>query len=328
MTCKQIFLLLLGVLLAIALASLSLGNQSFSPLRLGQILFGEGDEIQRMILLSFRLPRILMAVMVGAALAVSGVLMQCVLRNDLAEPGIMGVSSGGNLGVSLAIIFGGSELISPWTLPVMSIVCAMTTVLLVCILAYDRYALSPIRLLLTGVAVSTAIGAFTLVLSLNVDRQAYARAVAWMAGSLNKADWNYVAALGGWLGITLPVVWSLHHIMNLLRLREETGLGLGLAVGRWRIFLLLFGVTIGAAAMSVVGSIAFVGLVAPHIGRRLVGPNHLPLLPAAALVGAALLLLADTLGRTLFLPVEMPAGVIVSALGGAYFLYLLMTTRG
>lgn len=328
MTERRVLGVLLVGLCGVTLSGLCLGSHLTTPWQILENLFGEVDSAQRMIFVSFRIPRLILAAEVGSALAVSGVLVQCVLRNNLAEPGIMGTSSGGNLGSTLAIVLSGFQLVSPWTVPVMSILCSMTTVLLVCALAYDHQALSPKRLLLTGVAVNTAVGAATLVVSLNIDRQAYAQALAWTAGSFNKADWNYVVALSALLTIALPGTWIFSRTMDLLSLRDDQGMSLGVSVRFWRIFLLLYGVSIGAAGMSAVGSVAFVGLVAPHIGRRLVGTRHRRLLPAAALVGSSLVVFADTLGRTLFLPIEIPAGVVASALGGLFFLYLLLTTRG
>jgi len=178
------------------------------------------------------------------------------------------------------------------------------------------------------VAVSAALGAFTLILSLNIDRQVYAQAVAWMAGSLNKGDWNYLVALAGWLAVIIPLAWIAAPVMNVLRLGDDSATSLGLPVQTWRMLLLILAAVSGAVSMSVTGSIVFLGLIAPHVARRLVGPNHVTLIPAAAIVGALLLLTADTLGRTLSAHAEIPAGISVGILGGLYFLYLLMTTKG
>ncbi|MCA9174977.1 MAG: iron ABC transporter permease [Planctomycetales bacterium] len=317
---------LVAVLLTSALVCICLGSRSYSPAQVARLMTGAGDETQRMILLGFRLPRVLLAGLVGVGLGVSGLLMQCSLRNDLADPGMMGVSAGSSLGIMAAFVLGG--VMSPWTLPAISMLCAMATVLLVCLLAHEEPAPSPTRLLLTGVAVSAAISAATLVVSLQVDRRAYAQAVAWAAGSFAKSDWNYVTALAIFLGLALPALWSLHAIMDVLRLRDDAATALGVSVPFWRMSVLLAGVGTGAASMSVVGSMAFVGLLAPHIGRRLAGPSHSRALPASALVGSTVVVVADTLGRTVFQPVEVPAGVIASALGGCYFLCLLMTSRG
>lgn len=325
---RRIFPILIALLLLAIAGSMACGSQFIGPVKLVETLSGYGDEVRQMVLVSFRLPRVLLAVLVGLGISVSGVLLQGVLRNDLAAPGVLGVSSGANLGVTIVLLLGGLSSPSPWVVPGASIAGGMGTVLLVCLLAADRGNVSPTRLLLTGVAVSAALGAFTLILSLNIDRQVYARAVAWMAGSFNKADWNYVAALAGWLAVTLPMAWLAGPVLNVLYLGDDAATSLGLPVRRWRMGLLVLAAILGAVCMAMVGSIVFLGLIAPHIARRLVGPNHVTLMPAAALVGAVLMLAADTLGRTVLAPAEIPAGISVGVLGGVYFLYLLMTIKG
>lgn len=319
---------LLVIVLSCCVISLGLGSQWMSPETLALSLVGQADETHELVIWSFRLPRMLLVVLVGWGIAISGVLIQGVLRNDLAEPGILGVATGGNLGVILALLLFGTQIASPWSIPAMSMAGALFAVLLVCGLAFDRGGLYPARLLLTGVAVSAALGSFTLVLSLNVDRQVYSQALAWATGSFNKADWNYVLALAVWLGILMPPVVAICPIMDILRLKDESVISLGLNVFRWRIVLLVLAVALGSAAMAMSGGIVFLGLIAPHIARRLVGPQHFALVPAAGLMGMFLLLLADTSGRTLFAPVEIPAGIMVGAVGGIYFVYQLMTTKG
>ena len=329
---RRMYLLLIALLTLAMVASMELGSQPMGPGTLAKTLVGYGDEVRQMILLSFRLPRVVLALLVGMGVSVSGVLMQGVLRNDLAAPGVLGVSAGGNLGVVVALLIGGLQLASPWIVPGMSILGGLAALLLVCLLAADGDVTSPTKLLLMGVAVSAACGALTLILSLilslNLDRQVYAYAVAWMSGSLGKADWNYVLVLAVWLAVLVPVAWCTAPMMNVLRLGDDTAMGLGLSVRQWRMLLLGLAVVLSAVSMAVAGSIVFLGLVAPHIARRLVGPNHITLIPIAALVGMLLLLLADTIGRTILAPEEIPAGVLVGILGGVYFLYLLMTTKG
>ena len=322
------YFLLIALLMLAMVVSMELGSQPMGPGTLAKTLVGYGDEVRQMILLSFRLPRVVLALLVGMGVSVSGVLMQGVLRNDLAAPGVLGVSAGGNLGVVVTLLIGGLQLASPWIVPGMSILGGLAALLLVCLLAADGDVTSPTKLLLMGVAVSAACGALTLILSLNLDRQVYAYAVAWMSGSLGKADWNYVLVLAVWLTVLVPVAWCTAPMMNVLRLGDDTAMGLGLSVRRWRMLLLGLAVVLSAVSMAVAGSIVFLGLVAPHIARRLVGPNHITLIPIAALVGMLLLLLADTIGRTVLAPEEIPAGVLVGILGGVYFLYLLMTTKG
>ncbi|MCC9606191.1 iron ABC transporter permease [Blastopirellula sp. JC732] len=320
---------LLFVLAVLAcLVSLCLGSQWISPVTLVSSLTGQGDETYQMVFWSFRLPRVLMVMLVGWGIAISGVLMQGVLRNDLADPGIMGVAAGGNFGVTLALLIFGTQIASPWTIPLVSIAGAIGTVTLVCGLAFDRRGLYPARLLLTAVAVTAALGSFTLVLSLNVDREVYAQALAWTTGSFSKADWNYVVALTVWLGLLSMIVLAICPVMNVLRLKDESVVGLGLDVFRWRVALLVLAVTLGASSMAMSGGLVFLGLIAPHIARRLVGPQHFALVPAAGMVGMLLLMSADAGGRSLFAPVEIPAGIMTGAIGGMYFVYQLMTTKG
>ncbi len=318
--------ILIGLTLLVLLGGMQLGYLSMGPVRIVQTLLGHTSDAERMILLDFRLPRVVFALLVGMGISVSGVLLQGVLRNDLAAPGILGVAAGGNLSVILVLLIGGMQLASPWIVPGASIVGGLATMLLVCLLAYDGRRFSPIQLLLTGVAVSAAIGSITLVVSLYVDRQVYAYTVAWMSGSLSKGDWNYNAALAVWMAVLLPLTWSLAPTINILRLGDEVATGLGLWVHGQLVLLLALAVALSAVCMALAGGIVFLGLLGPHIARRLVGPNHVVLLPTAALMGALLLLAADTAGRTVLAPAEIPAGVAVSALGAPYFLFLLMRT--
>lgn len=322
------FIALLGIVVFVSLASLGMGSQWMSPIALSSSLLGYGNETQQMIVWSFRMPRVLLVLLVGWGIAISGVMMQGVLRNDLAEPGILGVTTGGNLGITLALSLFGIQIASPWTLPAMSMAGGLCVVLAVCGLAIDRGGIYPARLLLTGVAVSAAVGAFTLVLSLNVDRQIYSQALAWATGSFNKADWNYVLALAAWLGLLMPVVMAICPVLNILRLRDENVISLGVSVFHWRLLLLVIAVALGSAAMAMSGGIVFLGLIAPHIARRLSGPQHGRLVPTTGLMGMLLLLIADTAGRTLLAPVEIPAGIMVGGVGGIYFVYQLMTTKG
>jgi iron complex transport system permease protein len=249
-------------------------------------------------------------------------MFQSVLRNDLAEPGILGVSAGANLAIVLVLAtMTNMVLASVFFLPASAVGGAMVAMLFVYFLSLNsRY--SSIRLLLTGVAVSAALGALTLLITLQLSERLYKVAVAFTAGSLSTAGWNYVAVLAIWLGVLIPLAWSQAPTLNVLRTGDETATGLGVAVGRRSFLLLALAVANCAACMALAGGVTFLGLIAPHIARRLVGPNHTLVIPACAQIGATLLLLADVAGNSLF-SVELPAGVMVSAFGAPYFLYLL-----
>ncbi|MGD9723487.1 MAG: iron ABC transporter permease [Pirellulales bacterium] len=314
--------ILVACLVVVFWARLQFGYMSLSPATTLQTLLGHGTPGEELMLLSFRLPRAVFAVLAGAGIAVAGAMFQSILRNDLAEPGILGVSAGANLAIVLVLAtMTRPVMASVFFLPASAVGGAMAAMLFVYLLCLGaRY--SSIRLLLTGVAVSSALGAFTLLITLQLSERIYKFAVAFTAGSLSTADWNYVAVLAAWLGVAIPLAWSHAPTLNVLRTGDETASGLGVAVGRQSLFLLGVAVASCAACMALSGGIMFLGLIAPHIARRVVGPNHTLVIPAAGLIGATLLLLADVTGNTLF-STELPAGVVVSALGAPYFLYLL-----
>lgn len=317
-------LLIAALLVVMAGAVFFGGHAAVSPGAVAQALFGGGDGLdEHLVLWSFRFPRIAFAILVGGGIAISGAVIQGVFRNDLAEPGLLGVSAGAGLGIVLALgMLGHGVLASVYTLPIAAIGGALIAIALVCALSLGTQRSSP-RLLLIGVAVSAAIGALTLFISMQISQEAYAFAVAFSAGSLSSADWNYVLILTIWLGLLVPLVWSFAPMLDVLRLGEPSATGLGVRVPVAAFVLLALAVAICASCIALAGGLLFLGLLAPHIARRLVGSGSSAVLPAAGLVGATLLLLADALAARLLPASEIPAGVMVTALGAPYFLYLL-----
>ena len=320
---RRVLPVLVGLLAATFIAALHVGYTPISTKALADIFTGYGTSDEQLVLLSFRLPRIVFAVLVGGGIAVAGTVLQGVLRNDLAEPGILGVSAGASLGVVLSLaVMGYAVLSSVFLLPLVAIGGSLAAMFAVYVLSLGKQHSSQ-RLLLTGVAVSAALGAVTLLASLQISSQAHAYAVAFSAGSLSSADWNYVLVLVVWLGVLIPVLWSHAPTLNVLRLGDEAATGLGVAVSRRTMSLLALAVAVCAACMALAGGVTFLGLIAPHIARRLVGADHAAVIPAAGLTGAILLIVADALGSQIVPGVEIPAGVMISALGAPYFLYLL-----
>ena len=316
-------LVAVAVLLAVAsAASVTHGRAGLSTAAVVRTLAGGGTEDENLVVWTFRVPRVLFAILVGLGIAVSGTLMQAVLRNDLAEPGILGVSSGSGLAVVLILMtMGWSALGSVALVPLASTAGALGTTLVVYLLC--RGATSPPRLLLTGVAVSSVVGAVTLLLSLRISSDALAFVVAFGSGSLNAAGWNYVTWLAAALAVLVPLAWSCAPTLNVLRLGEHTAVGLGVPLPWATLGLLALAVVTCAACMALAGGVIFLGLIAPHIARRLVGSDHTVVVPVAGLIGSALLVLADLLGGSILPATEIPAGVMVSALGAPYFLYLM-----
>lgn len=320
---RRAFPLLLGLLSLSVIISVHVGEVYYSPATIFQTLLGEGLPEQNLVLWSFRFPRVMFALLVGSGIAVAGAVMQGVLRNDLVEPGILGVSSGASLAIVLSLVLLGHAILqSALILPLAAIGGALAAVLLIWLLCLNENPSSP-RLLLTGVAVSAALGAVALLVSTQIESDEYAFSVAFSAGSLSGAGWNYVIALAIWLGLLGPLVWTFSPTLDVLALGDEVATGLGVLVRIVSMLLLGMAVLICAACMSLAGGILFLGLIAPHIARRLVGTSHARLIPASGIIGATLLAWADLAGSHLIPGIVLPAGVMVSALGAPYFLFLL-----
>ncbi|MRN54462.1 FecCD family ABC transporter permease [Paenibacillus monticola] len=320
----------LGILiLAVFIVSMNTGFMRLSPLDVLHTLAGEGTHQQKLILFEFRLPRIVISLLVGAGFAVSGCILQSLSRNALAEPGTLGINAGAGFAVIIYIsFFPASTTASVFLLPLLALAGAGLTATLIYFLSYRKEdGLSPTRLILIGIAVSAGIYAFQLILSLRLDPRNYQFVATWIAGKIWGGDWRFVLALLPWLLILLPFSFYKARVLNVLNLGDQTSAGLGAPVEKERILLLAAAVALAGSCVAVSGGIGFVGLIAPHLARRLVGPRHQVLLPACALIGALLLLTADTLGRWVLQPAEIPTGIVVAIIGAPYFLYLLAKSK-
>jgi len=323
-----LFILLLLLLVAGA-AVLVLGSTRLSTMEVFSTLAGRGDELQNIVILQMRLPRLVLGVLLGAGLAAAGAAMQGIARNDLASPDTLGVNAGSGLGMMfLLLAFPTAVARSPLLMPLGAMAGALGIVALVFGLAHRRGSVLPARLLLVGIALGFAAHAAMFFLALRMSFSTYNYALTWMSGNLAGNDWKTILFLLPWPVLLIPFLCSRARILDIFSLGDYLATGLGVAVERQRLLLLTTAVILTAACTAIGGHIGFLGLVAPHIARRITGRNHAVLIPAAALIGAILLLLADGLARNLFAPVEMPAGVLASVLGGLYFLYLLATTKG
>lgn len=321
---------ILAVLIVTAfIISMNTGFIRLSPLDVIKTLFGMGTEKQSLILYQFRLPRIVISLLIGAGLAVSGCIMQGISRNALADPGILGINTGAGLMVMLFVSFYPTTAAAPvFLLPVLALIGAGATAALIYALAYKRHeGISPTRLILTGIAVAAGISAAMIVLTLRLDPNKYQFLATWMAGSIWGSNWKFVLALLPWIVVLLPYVFYKARVMNVLSLGDQIASGLGTSVKGERLKLLIAAVGLAGASVAVSGGIGFVGLIGPHLARRLVGPKHQLLLPASALAGALLVIVADTLGRWVLQPSEIPTGIVVAVIGAPYFLYLLARTR-
>jgi len=320
----------LGILIVLAFfVSMNAGVIRMSPADVLRTLAGFGTDKQQLILFEFRLPRIVISLLIGIGLAVSGCILQSLTRNALADPGILGINAGAGLVVILFVAFYPDNAAAPvFLIPFLALVGAGGTAFLIYALAFKkRDGLAPIRLVLAGIGVSAGIVSATLVLTIRLEPADYQFVTRWLAGTIWGTNWKYVFALLPWLLVWLPAVFFKSRTLNILHLETNAAVGLGVRLNKERLFLLAAAVALAGACVAAGGSIGFVGLIAPHMARRLVGPQHQYLLPASALTGALLVIVSDTVARSVVPQTEIPTGIVVAVLGAPYFLYLLGKSR-
>jgi len=316
--------------LAMALAVMTLLATGFGALRLPvSLLWSNSDEALRQIWLTIRLPRVLLALVIGGSLALAGCVMQGLFRNPLADPGLLGISSGAACAVALWVVL-------PITLPALlmlyasmlaAFLGALAATIVIFLLSQQRES-SLSRLLLVGIAINALCGAAVGVLSW-VSNDAQLRQLSlWGMGSLGQAQWSTLLAVTSLMIPTVLVIWRLASALNLLQLGEEEAHYLGIDVRLVQRVLLLCSALLVAAAVAVSGVIGFIGLVVPHLMRMWLGSDHRAVIPGSVLAGAFLLLIADTAARTLVAPAEMPVGLLTSILGAPWFLWLIFRRGG
>ncbi len=324
-------LLSAGLLLSIV-AGTALGAVSVAPSEviaaLGKAVRGMPTGLAGTLILDIRLPRVVLAALVGASLAGAGTLYQALFRNPLADPYILGISSGAGLGAMIALVLtAGATALRFGAVPVAAFAGAMLTMLLVVRLANVRGRLDPTSLLLAGVALSytlAAVTSFVMVLA----REQMAAIVYWMMGGFSAATWGYVWMIVPMflLGVLVPLLST--RELDLMLLGDERAGHLGLSVERFKLVMLAAASLLTAAAVAVAGLIGFVGLMVPHMVRLVLGPDHRRLLPASLLTGAIVLVLADLIARTIIAPIEIPVGIVTAVLGGPFFIWLLVNGQG
>ena len=260
-------------------------------------------------------------------MAISGAILQAITNNELADPGILGINSGAGLAVVLYIAFFqqlGSYNV--YLLPMFAFAGALLTAVLIVALAW-KGGFQSIRLVLVGIGVNAGLGALLIAFQLKMNPIDFMKAVVWLSGDLWATQWKYVWALLPWYIVLIPFALYKAKSLNVLTLGNSISTGLGVNVAREKLILLVLAVAFAGLGVSCGGGIAFLGLIAPHIARRLVGAKHGLMLPVAAMLGAVILLLADTIGRNIVLPAEIPAGIVVSLISAPYFIYLLMRSK-
>ncbi|MBO0958958.1 iron ABC transporter permease [Neobacillus sp. MM2021_6] len=325
-----IFIILLLVTFIVFVTSTGIGEMKINPLTVVKVLFGGGPEMEKLIITSFRLPRIIVALMVGMSLAVAGGILQGMIRNPLASPDILGITGGAAVAVvAFLALFSDKNnalTVSIAWLPLAAFLGAGIVALLVYFLAWKN-GVSPIRLVLIGIGISTLMQALTTLMMIMGPIYQASQANIWITGTVYGSNWKNVATLVPWTVIFLIIAMVAARAINIQELGDEVATGLGGKVQKQRFLLLMISTALIGSSVAFAGGIGFVGLMAPHMARRLVGSSFGALLPTSALLGGILVMVADLIGRTMFSPLEVPAGVFTAGIGAPYFIYLLFKTR-
>ena len=317
---RNMLLVLLPILVVVAsIASLMIGQVSFTVSEVFQSIFSSEDTLARRIVWEIRVPRILIALLVGACLAIAGTILQGVMQNPLADPGVIGITSGaGIMAVLVMVVFPGYILY----LPIAAFAGAFTAAMIVYVLSVKKGGTSPTRIVLVGVAVNAICGAGTnMLMILYSDR--VQSVLPWLSGGLTGVGWaQFESIIYYALAALVLALLSIRHI-RVLRLGDEMASLLGHNVERSRLLLIALSTLLAGLAVSVAGLVGFIGLVVPHILRIVIGGDYKYLIPTSAFGGALLIVVADTVARSLFNPTEIPVGILLAFIGGPYFLYLI-----
>ena len=325
-------LLLSLLLILVIIISITMGSAKVPPLRSIRILFesllglkGAGNETERTIILSLRLPRAILAGMVGAGLSVSGATFQALLRNPLADPYILGVSSGAAVGAILVILLGlGTHSLG---LPLASFLGALLTVLMVFYFGRQDRKIHPHTLLLAGVIIGSFLSALIMFFISVSQKEELHTIIFWLMGDFSFSNARAIFIIFPYIFLGIFLLYFRSRQLNLILSGEENAVQLGVDVEKLKLISYLSASLLTAASVSVCGLIGFVGLIIPHSVRLVFGPDHRLLIPASAFIGASFLIASDTVARTLLAPTELPVGVITAVFGGPFFIYLLRTRK-
>jgi iron complex transport system permease protein len=306
------------LLLAVSVYGLAYGSVSIPLQEINQVLLHNDESTYRTILMDLRLPRVLVGLLVGACLAASGALLQGVMKNPLADPGIIGVSAGGGLAAVITMVM--LPQLS-YLLPVTAFLGAFLSAIVIYLLAWDRGA-SPVKIVLAGVAINALLSALTNgVMVMYSDR--VQAVLPWLSGGLNGRSWHHLEFMAPYAIIGLIASLFAIKPANLLLLGDDSAQLLGQRVELQRMLIILLSALLAGTAVSVAGLIGFVGLVVPHVIRLLIGEDYRFLLPLSIVGGGTLVVLADTVARSWFDPIELPVGILLAVIGAPFFLILL-----
>ena len=326
-------LIILFILLIFSFGvTLCWGTYEISPLDVIKTLLGNGTKLQNTAVLTIRLPRLLVGAFVGIALSTAGAILQTITKNDLADTGIIGINAGAAVAAVLFITYSTgsyySELgsFSIFVLPFMAIVGAGVTSFVIYMMS-SRGGIRPKRLLLIGIGLNAGLNAFITFFTFRGGVGDYNRVLVWTSGSLWGSGMSYAKVIIPIVSLFFILVLFNHKKLDVLNLSDELAISLGLNIEKERRKFLTFAVILAGTATAFAGNIGFLGLISPHIARKMVGPYHKKFITVSAMISVIIILLADAVSRNLFSPIEIPVGITVSVFGVPYFIYLMMKEK-
>lgn len=323
--------LLLLLMIAICL-SLGWGSYQISFSQLVKVLLGQGTKMQNIAVFTLRMPRIVTALLVGSALAIAGGLLQGITKNDLADAGIIGINAGASLAAVMFIFAQGTlyyeriKTTSVLLLPLVAFMGAFLSTALIYLIS-SRKGIHPQRLLLTGIGVNIALNACITFLTFKGSAQDYQRVLVWTSGSLWGSGWIYALSILPIIVIVITLVMYRHKTLDILQLGDELATGLGVFVEKERKRMLCYVILLAGSATAVAGNISFLGLLGPHIAKSMVGTKHKCYMPVSMLLSMIIIVIADSVSRNLFSPLEIPVGITISLIGVPYFIYLMVKEK-
>lgn len=310
--------------MAVLIISTGMGDMNIGPIDVVKTILGRGNGDHTIVIQTLRLPRIIAAFLVGASLAAAGAILQGVIRNPLASPDIIGITSGASV-AAVAFITYFSEVSIKW-LPFAAMIGAGITSMIIYLVAWKK-GVTPIRLVLIGIGMNFLLVSLTKVMLVLSPIYSSSEAYIWLTGTVYGTSWEMVWALLPWTAIFIPLAMANARIVNVLQLGDDVATGVGSAVERQRFVLLWISVALVGSAVAVGGGISFIGLIAPHMTRKMIGPSFGGVLPVSALIGGLMVVVADLIARTAFIPYDIPVGVFTAGVGAPFFIYLLYRNR-
>lgn len=326
-----IIILTLLILLAFYL-HLTNGMFDISVIEVFKTLFNLTDnEKFRLVVFEFRLPRIIIAALIGIGLSIAGLFLQGITKNDLADPGILGINSGAGAAVIIYMYFinfnssgsDGSNLFSIFTMPIFGFLGGFLAAILILLFSKNNNKMDMQRLILTGIGINSGFSAISMIFSMKMNSSDFEFAAIWQAGSIYNANWTFIYMMLPWIIILGVYLYKKVHLLDYFQLEESSIVSLGINLEKEKRKILFACVGLISACVCVSGNIGFIGLMAPHIARQLVGIKHKRLMPVTALVGMFLLIVSDFIAKTVFAPSELAVGIVISIIGIPYFIYLL-----